>query len=565
MAAGIGHQQLGVIVVVQIGHQGGHPHHARIGRHGRGAVTPVGPAPVDVDLFIPSPLDAAAGVSKEEIRPPVPVDVAGGYGGGSKGLQVGPACRPVAPGFPPVHIGGHIQVPVGSRQLVGKGDLGPTVAIEIGNRHVGGLQGRQPQGRFARPPRLPPKNGGAVAACHHQVGPPVQVQIGHGGPRSSQGEGLLLHKTPRIPGKKPRLLPRQGQHHPAQTFHLTDTHRLQVVNRNLDHGFRIRPLGRARKEPQPSPALLRGGEDQVRMAVPVQISQGAAYGESRRQQAPVMDPVAVARTPVYVGTLAGCRRLSAAGIGEDDVGVAVPIQVADRQVPGSNRGKLHPSQRPKAGGVAPVDQAVCRDGVSGSRGGKEYVRPAVPVQIVKLHRTGTFDRKPDHPVAALLFLEPQVVKRNGTVDGRDGRTESAPRLQVSQRIHPTHHHVMGIAEDKLVVAVVVQVPTVNELDASASGDVDVLTGMLEFAPGEGLESLVDNPEAAVARCTCISGLIRTRRPPPRGKRQQNHQTQHHQWLHHDRYLSLQFDFKRRLPYGFHLSRTLARESCGAGL
>ena len=121
---------------------------------------------------------------------------------------------------------------------------------------------------------------------------------------------------------------------------------------------------------------------------------------------------------------------------------------------------------------------------------------------------------------------------------------------------------MGIAEDKLVVTVVVEVPAVNELDAPAAGNIDILTGMLEFALGERLESLVDNPEAPLAGGISVAGLIPTPCHPQRGEHQQNDQAQHHQWLHHDRYLTLQLDSKRRFPYGFHLSRNLEREASG---
>ena len=221
---------------------------------------------------------------------PIPIQVAPAGAHGTEALELPPVRRVETVGTVPVDVGVHI---VGLLVvLVGEDQVHPAVPVVVGQHRVRGRQ----RGQFAPSLRCEPLPGvpvdvgrGAAAVGQHQLGKSVPVQVAGPALLGSLGR----HFDPRLPNRPP-FAP------PVENDPIIFVIQSQIQVAVLVQIRQVRPDGIAshplvpfgthalRASTVQVDTLVPGivvDEDQVRVAVPVQVSRRAVGGADGRDDA----------------------------------------------------------------------------------------------------------------------------------------------------------------------------------------------------------------------------------------------------------------------------------------
>ena len=205
------------------------------------------------------------------------------------------------------------------------------------------------------------------------------------------------------------------------------------------------------------------GEDQVQVPVPVQVGHLHVPAVHGPEHLPPFGGIPVRRSPVDEGLVVRVHRdmVVQSAVGEDDVGVPVPVQVLHRHRPGAPGGKTGP-----AGGLGAALGAAVDEGIQVGPGAVEVVGHdqlgiAVPVQI-------------GHGA---------VVSPVGGQPAMSTRRVSLISTPVDEQVRPLVGIVV-VGDHDVDAPVVIQVQQLDQDDFSLNGDVGVDASVAEAPVGE---------------------------------------------------------------------------------
>ena len=388
--------------------------------------------------------------------------------------------------------------------FVGKGDVDPAVPVEVDRHGVAGVQGGQvgpPAGLV--PLRASPVDGGGLLAPvgQDQVGKAVPVQLGDRTPNRARGGQL----RPGLGGKAlGAALEELGPVVPVSHHQVRGAVPVQVGQaqpHRIPALHAVAPLHRiaAGAAPVEKNALLLMvvvGEQQLGEAVPVEVAGGHVQGADRGHHRPPPAAEAGGAVPVDVRlqVLGGSEAFPAldAVVGDGQVHESVPVEIGCRHRAALQGGQQGSPAGPESLPRSPVDHGVGLDPVVVNEVAEDQVQVAV---LIEVHQQGTpaaLAGKPGHAGLALANLSEQLAQRLlvGQV-GKQG-TESSRSPPIDENVLALHL-VVVLSHEQVQEPVVVQVPAMNHLYGSFPADVEIGAPVGQRPPREVLEAGVAHP------------------------------------------------------------------------
>ena len=477
-----------------------------------------------IDHRVDGAVGPAVLVDDGQVLVSVLVQVAGGQAHGSEALELPAVGGVKSIGTVPVEIGGHIAGrPV---VAVGKSQVDPTVPVVIGQHGVGGGQ----RGKFLASAGgvtifASPVNIGRLtsAVSQNQVGAPVPVQVSHSAVLRPLGGDL----DPGLPGdplpgslvnRHPVVLVREDQIRIPVPGHLRQSHSDGV---SLLPRF-ARRLETLRPAPVQDKALVLRivvGEEEIAVAVMVEVRRRHVSRAGGGQCGAVLFPKTPGTVPVDVGLQVEVEPETLtpfdAPVGEGEIDKAVSVEVRRRHPPGQKRGKLGAMAPLVAVRAAPIDEGHHVNRIVVNEVAEDQLRIAVVIQVHHQGTAASVTGQTGDPLVANPNLPQQPGQR--LMAGQRGHYRFRPPLlaPIDQDVG-VFQGVVVLDHQEIQVAVVVQVPTVGHLQLSRSGDVEIGPAVGDPARGEVLETGVGDP-------TLVVVPARNRQDQSR----QDHQCRHH--------------------------------------